>query len=93
MFSLSNCSKFARRSPYTEAEMENYLEETYDEEFSVISREEIYDSYTGALQYIDYEICHNDTGTLFNARDKYDGAFAGYGVYDDFEEVIGTDVN
>ncbi|MCH5296729.1 MAG: hypothetical protein J1E85_03565 [Ruminococcus sp.] len=73
--------------------MESYLEKTYGEEFSVISREEIYDSYTGTLKYIDYEVCHDDTGKLFNARDMYDGAFAGYGVYDDFEKIIGTDDN
>lgn len=90
MLGLSGCSKFARRKPFTASEMEKYMEKTYDEEFTVLSRKEVYDTYTNALKYVDYEILYNETDIIFEARDMYDGAFAVFGVYDEFEKTVGS---
>lgn len=87
LFSFSACTEFARRKPFTAVEMEKYMEKTYDEDFTVLSRKEIYDSYTNALKYVEYEIQCDETGVVFEAKDMYDGAFAGFDVYDDFEKI------
>lgn len=78
-----------RRQAYTEEELEAYLEDKYEEEFTILSRTEVYDSYTQALQQVEYEIqCDSDPDIVFSALDKHDGGMAGWNVSDEFQNVI-----
>lgn len=89
VFMMTGCqSDGLRKQAYTEEELEVYLEDKYEEEFTVLSRTEVYDSYTQALQQVEYEIqCDSDSSIVFSALDKQDGGMAGWSVSDDFQNA------
>lgn len=89
VFMMTGCQRDGlRRQAYTEEELEAYLEDKYEEEFTVLSRTEVYDSYTQALQQVEYEIqCDSDSDIIFTALDKHDGGMAGWSVSDDFQNA------
>lgn len=76
-----------RRNPYTKEEFEAYLEEKYGEEFTILSRTEIYS--LNALQKVEYEVqWDGDTDVVFQANDLHSGGAAGWGVNDEWEQVL-----
>lgn len=57
-----------RRDAYSKEEFEAYLEDTYEEEFTILSRTEVYDSYTHGMTQVEYEVQYDkDTGLVFTA--------------------------
>lgn len=79
-------SSLRRRNPYTQKEYESYLEDKYDEDFMILSREEIYSLNT--LEKIVYEIQSVQNPDIkFQAVDKNDGV-AGWTQNDDYEQVL-----
>ena len=81
-----NKDSMLRRNPYTKEEFEAYLEEKYSEEFTILSRKEIYS--LDVLCKIEDEVqWDGDTGVVFQANDLHDGGMAGWNVYDEWEQV------
>lgn len=82
-----NKDSMLRRKPYTKEEFEAYLEEKYNEEFTILSRTEIYSM--NAVQKIEYEVqWDGDTDVVFQANDRHNGGAAGWSVNDEWEQVL-----
>lgn len=81
-----NMDGMRRRNAYTKEELEAYLEDTYGEDFTILSREEVYSLNT--LQKIVYEVqWDSDEDLVFQAYDLNDG-FAGWSVNDNWEQTM-----
>lgn len=81
-----NTDGMRRRNAYTKEELEAYLEDTYGEDFTILSREEVYSLNT--LQKIEYEVqWDSDEDLVFQAYDLNDG-FAGWSVNDNWEQTM-----
>lgn len=78
---LSACDDGLRKAPYSKQDMEEYLEDVYEEDLVILSRTEIYDPEFGTLQKVEYEIGYADgREETFYLIDMHDGGFAGWNV-------------
>ncbi|MCM1494197.1 MAG: hypothetical protein NC089_00175 [Bacteroides sp.] len=81
-----NMDGMRRRNAYTKEELEAYLEDTYGEDFTILSRKEVYSLNT--LQKIVYEVqWDSDEDIVFQVNDLNDGA-AGWSVNDNWEQTM-----
>ena len=78
---LSACDDGLRKAPYSEQDMEDYLEAAYEEKLVILSRTEIYDPEFGTVQKVEYEIGYADgREETFYLIDMHDGGMAGWNV-------------
>lgn len=72
--------KLLRKSPYSVREMEEYLEETYQDDFVVLTRTECYDSQNGTLYQVEYHVqCGEDE---YKVVDDHCSGVAGWNVHE-----------
>ena len=78
---LSACDDGLRKAPYSKQDMEEYLEDVYEEDLVILSRTEIYDPEFGTLQKVEYEIGYAvGREETFYLIDMHDGGFVGWNV-------------